>query len=129
MMRRMIGAALCAILTACGQPSTQSTPAAPHAFPRATAAYSGTYIVGHAGQVMTIYADRPRVRVQGPPPAEARAPGVKLASVMEQGSRRLVSFRIGPDAPRVAMVVNLDTLGEAASFFDLDSDHAAAKPL
>jgi hypothetical protein len=132
MKRLFTAATLCIGLAACGQqPSGQSpaAPAAPAGFPRPTASYVGKYQmhVGAAQRAMTIYADGARIRMEGPPPAAVKAEGVTVATVMDQATKKLITFRTGPDAPKAAMTMTLDKIGEAASLFELDKDQPAAK--
>ena len=107
MKRLFTAATLCAGLAACGQPGsqTEAPSAAPAGFPRPTASYVGKYQmhVGAAQRAMTIYADGGRIRMEGPPPAAVKAEGVRVATVMDQASKKLITFRTGPDAPKAAM--------------------------
>jgi hypothetical protein len=98
-------------------------------FPRATAAYVGKYQTqfGGAAQPMTLYRDGDKIRMEGPPPAPANAAGVTVATVMDQATRKLITFRLGPNAPKAAMTMSLDKIGDAASLFEADKDHSQAK--
>lgn len=133
-MKRLFAATMLCVglsigLAACGQPNSQTAPAAPAGFPRPTAAYVGTYQMrnGEALRPMTIYADGVKIRMEGPPPAAVKAEGVTVATVMDQASKKLITFRVGPDAPKAAMTMSLDKIGEAASLFDLAKDQPTAK--
>ena len=50
--------------------------------------------------------------MEGPPPAAVKAEGVRVATVMDQASKKLITFRTGPDAPKAAMTMTLDKIGE-----------------
>ncbi|MEJ0024018.1 MAG: DUF4412 domain-containing protein [Alphaproteobacteria bacterium] len=130
-MRNLLAsAALCLGLAACGQQGAgSSAPATPAGFPRPTASYVGKYQMHFGDMVrpMTLYRDGGKIRMEGPPPAAVKAEGVTVATVMDQATKKLVTFRVGPNAPKAAMTMSLDKIGEAASLFDADKDQPQAK--
>jgi hypothetical protein len=117
-------------LSACGQPgSGGGASEAPAGFPKASAAYVGKYQMrfGDALRPMTLYRDGGKIRMEGPPPAPVKAEGVTVATVMDQATKKLVTFRVGPNAPKAAMTMTLDKIGDAASLFEGDKDQPQAK--
>jgi hypothetical protein len=115
-------------LAACGPKPAEggkTEAVAPAGFPKPTASYAATYkIFGKDGKSrdMTIYADHGRVR------SESEMPGanVSTATIVDPTSQKMITFRTGPDAPKVAMTMSRDTLGAAADFFDMDKDRPQA---
>jgi hypothetical protein len=100
--------------------------AAPSVLPASTADYKAEYRAYDDGaeRRMTIYASGGRTRVEGPPPPRLGATGA-IATIRDGGGQML-SFRVGPDAPKLAMVTGLDKLGAASALFSVDRDRPAA---
>jgi hypothetical protein len=123
-------AALCLGLLACGpkgQTEAAKPAAAPGAFPRPTAAYVAHYKIYDSeggSRDMTIYADAGRVRAETAPPIKGST--MTMATILDPASKHMISFRTGPDAPKVAMTMSPDKLGEAGKFFDPDQGRPGA---
>lgn len=129
-MRRAIAAAIVgAGLAACGQPAGPGAATAPAGFPKPTASYVGQFQMDFGDQMRpaTIYASGAKIRLEGPPPSEIDAKDITIATVMDQATRKVVLFRVGPDAPKAAMAMDLDQLGAAASLFELDKEQPNAR--
>jgi hypothetical protein len=124
-------------VAACGPPKAKTEPGesplsafAPKGFPRPTASYEAKYNVyddSGSPREMTIYAAGARMRVESAPPPEVKNQAYRMATVLDPATKRMLSFRAGADAPKVAMVMSYEKLGAAARFFDLDKDRPAAK--
>ncbi len=133
-MRPMILAvSLCAVIAGCGPAAPGGGgdgPAAPDGVPKPTASYAGKYQMnaGDGTRATTIYADGAKLRMEGPPFAQVKASSVTVATVMDQASKKLVTFRLGRGAPKVAMVVDISRIGQAATLFEMDKDQPNAKP-
>lgn len=91
---------------------------APAALPAPTASFKAEYKAYDDGaeRPVTHYAAGGQMRVEGPPPARLGATGI-IATIMDPVGGRTISFRVGPGAPKYAMVTSLDTLGEASALF------------